>query len=342
MNGSMKFTPLDPRGMPHGIDSHYSMSDSSGNTLQTPKNEVITSAIVQLRDDNMYRQRVWRKWLPGETWDAVLTLYGLIDGRLFTVYATKFNAAMIRSNRLFGGPSMESFDGTNQSGISCVRFIKTFYHLVTDPFDQADYPCPLDTIWKDRVASAAADVLMSSAPRIVITRSLSMTSLFSAMTFKDKLQTATPDEALSRTSEEDTTSTAEQHFNEAASSCASSPPESMTTTGCAGAFPPSTTCTSTAHCLQQEEAEQYHDGRLLPNALVLPEVQDGTEAMELHNQAGSSFMYYWNSRDAWNLFAGGGNTSFEQFSANGGGDTVFDILEGHVTVMQSVNKTVNG
>ena len=117
----------------------------------------------------------------------------------------------------------------------------------------------------------------------------------------------------------------------------------MTTTRCAGAASPPTTCTSsTAHCLQQEEAEQYHEGRLLHNALeMLPEVQE--DATVLHNQQpGSSLMYYWSSCDAWNLFASGGSTSFEQLSANGGGNTVFDILEGHVTVLQSVNKTVNG
>ena len=121
-------------------------------------------------------------------------MYGLIDGRLFTVDATKFNAAMIQSNRLIDGPSMERFDGTNQSGIFRVRFIKTFYYMVTDPFDQAKYPCPLDTKWKDRVASAAADVLMSSSPRIAISRS-STTAHFSALTFKDTLQTATLDKA---------------------------------------------------------------------------------------------------------------------------------------------------
>ena len=67
--------------------------------------------------------------------------------------------------------------------------------------------------------------------------------------------------------------------------------------------------------------------------------------MPLKNQK-TRALCFWRSRDAWNLFAGGGGGSFEQFSANvtnaGGGYSVFDILEGHIMVLQSVSKTPNG
>jgi hypothetical protein len=55
---------------------------------------------------------------------------------------------------------------------------------------------------------------------------------------------------------------------------------------------------------------------------------------------------FWSSCDAWNLFAGRGGGSFEQFSANntnaGVSNCVLDILEGHIMDLQSASKTPNG
>ena len=233
------------------------MSEASILKLQTPKDGIITSAFMRLLDDKRYRRQLCRKWLPAETWAAKLTMSGLIDESLYTaVDAAMFNVAMSRSKRLFHGPSIDRFDGSNQSGIFRVVFQKKRYYMVTDPFDQAEYPNPLNKIWKASVVATAADVMSEPSRTMVIARSSSMASLFSAMTFKDKLQTASQGEALSRTSEEDTTSTAgEQHFNEEATASSSNAPESMTTKWCAGGASPPTTCTtSSVHCRQQEEA----------------------------------------------------------------------------------------
>jgi hypothetical protein len=70
------------------------MSDPSCLKLQTPRSEVVVSAFLQLRDDQVCRQRLWRTWLPAETWVAVLTMSGLIDDTVFTVDTVKFNDAL--------------------------------------------------------------------------------------------------------------------------------------------------------------------------------------------------------------------------------------------------------
>lgn len=145
---------------------------------------------MRLRDDKIYRQRVWRIWLPAETWATVLTLPGLIDGSLCPLDATKFNAAMIWSKQLFDEPAMDRLDGTNQSGIFHVRFQMHLYYIAHR------------SIWSGRISmsswhnverqrvSMAADVMSA----IVESRS-SMTSLFAVMTFKDKLLNSTWDKS---------------------------------------------------------------------------------------------------------------------------------------------------
>jgi hypothetical protein len=265
---------------------------------------------------------VWRKWLPAETWAEILTLSGLVDESVCRVDATMLNAAMIRSKQFFDGPAMDRFDGTNPTGIFRVRFQKKFYYMLTDPFEQADYPCPLDIKWKDSVISVAMEVMSA----IVITRS-SVSSLFSVMTLKDKLPTAVTQDKSSQPSKGDTI----LHFYETSASTRSVL-ESITTMRPAGASSPNSTSSSDCH-QQQDKEEERHEG--------MPCIFVRDDASAFHIQA--STLCFWNSRDAWNLFAGGGSTSFEEFSADiGGGNNVLDILEGHVVALQSASKTLNG
>ncbi|KAI2490938.1 hypothetical protein MHU86_23626 [Fragilaria crotonensis] len=199
---------------------------------------------------------------------------------------------------------------------------KKFYYMLTDPFEQADYPCPLDIKWKDSVISVAMEVMSA-----IITRS-SVSSLFSVMTLKDKLPTtAVTQDKSSQPSKGDTI----LHFYETSASTRSVL-ESITTMRPAGASSPNSTSSSDCH-QQQDKEEERHEG--MPCNFVRD------DASAFHIQA--STLCFWNSRDAWNLFAGGGSTSFEEFSADiGGGNNVLDILEGHVVALQSASKTLNG
>ena len=56
--------------------------------------------------------------------------------------------------------------------------------------------------------------------------------------------------------------------------------------------------------------------------------------------------YWWNSHDhVWKLFAGGGNTSFEDFLAASivsGNTVLLDIFEANIMVLKAVSKTKNG
>ncbi|KAI2502439.1 hypothetical protein MHU86_12015 [Fragilaria crotonensis] len=291
------------------------MSEAVGSKLPTPKFAIIRSAFVRLCSDELFRLRVWRKWLPAETWAAALTISGLIDENVCTVDAKQFNAAMIRSKIHFDGPSMDRFDGSNRSGIFRVAFQKKLYYMVTDPFEQVEYPFPLDTQWKDRVVSVALDVLSVG----VKTRSRT-TSLFS---FKKDNEVALSnlEVFLSSTSSTMQVCNEPQQLVKAAST--NSPLDSKTTGSCAGAttLPP---LISSHHRLQQQEGRLQEDTTLL------------------HSHAGA--LLFWSSRDAWNLFQGGGSTSFEQFSAvnDETGESVLDILKHHINVLQSVSRTPNG
>ncbi|KAI2506316.1 hypothetical protein MHU86_8147 [Fragilaria crotonensis] len=171
--------------------------------------------------------------------------------------------------------------------------------MVTAPLEQAEYPRPLDAKWKESVVSMAADVLSNIRTR----STASLDSLFSAMSFKDKLQVST-NEASSTSPITETT---------------------ITTTHAASLI-------SSHHC-HDPQAEQLQEGLY-------------DETLALQNQKTAGAFCFWSSREAWNLFAGGSGTSYEQFSANitnaGGGSSVLDILEGHIVVLQSVSKTPNG
>ncbi|KAI2495979.1 hypothetical protein MHU86_18546 [Fragilaria crotonensis] len=288
------------------------MSEAAGLTLPAPKFAIIRSAFMRLCSDETFRLRVWRKWLPAEIWAAALTLSGLIDESICIVDAKKFNAAMFRSKLHFDGLSMDRFDGTNQSGVFRITFQKTMYYVVTDPFEQVEYPYPLDKKWKDRVVSIAADVLSIG----IRTRSTT-SSLFS---FKDnEVDSATLDKFLSSSSK----LTEPQQYTKDASLSTTSPEESTDTRSAVGAAV-SSHRSSDQHDWQQEQELQGVPRVLQNNTSTLP---------------------FWNSHDAWNLFVGGGHTSFEKFSAannNDGGESVLDILEHNVIVLQSVSKTPSG
>ena len=89
--------------------------------------------------------------------------------------------------------------------------------------------------------------------------------------------------------------------------------------------------------MQDPHKERLRDDDILP-ILLLPGIEQQDESIE------SMLRYWWNSRDAWNLFAGGGTTSFEDFlvASVGSGDTVLDILKAHIMVLQAVSKSMNG
>ena len=283
------------------------MSEAVGFKVPTSKFAIIRSAFMRLCFDEMFRLRVWRKWLPAETWAAALTLSGLIDESVCVVDAKKFNAAMIRSKLHFDGLLIDRFDGTNHSGVFRITFQKTMYYVVTDPFEQVEYPYPLDTKWKDRVVSIAADVLS------IRLRTRSTTS--SLFSFKDKEvdTTTTLDKFLPRSSE-----LTEQQYTKAAS--ASTSPLESTATRHVGAV---LSHSSSDHRRQEQG--------LRGETTVLKDC--------------TSTSIFWTSHEAWNLFVGGGSTALEQFSVannNGSGESVLDILEQHIIALQSVSKSPSG
>ena len=87
--------------------------------------------------------------------------------------------------------------------------------------------------------------------------------------------------------------------------------------------------------MQDPHEERLRDDDILP--ILLPGIEQQDESIE------SMLSYWWNSRDTWNLFAGGDNTLFEDFLAAsvGSGNTVLDILEARIMVLQAVSKTMN-
>ncbi len=175
---------------------------------------------------------------------------------------------------------MDRFDGTNPTGIFRVRFQKKFYSMLTDPFEQADYPCPLDIKWKDSVISVAMEVMSA----IVITRS-SVSSLFSVMKLKDKLPTAVTQDKSSQPSKGDTI----LHFYETSASTRSVLESITTIMRPAGASSPNRTSSSDCH-QQQGKEEERHEG--MPCNFVRD------DASAFHIQA--STLCFWNSREAWN------------------------------------------
>lgn len=243
--------------------------------LPTPKYAIIRNAFIRLCADELFHMLVRRKWLPAETWCAALTMSGLVDERVCIVDAKKFNAAMIRSKLPFDGSSMDRFDGTNETGVFRIKFQNVLYYMVTAPYEQTEYPCPLDIKWKEGVVSMAANVLS-----IIRTRSTaSLDTLFNTLSFNDELRVTTTK----------------------AASTSPTPPETTTISQTASRR-------SSSHCPQQDE--QRHEG--LQDGLIL---HDETMALQ-QNQKSGTVLCYWSSRDAWNLFAGGGLASFEQFSAD--------------------------
>ncbi|KAI2492108.1 hypothetical protein MHU86_919 [Fragilaria crotonensis] len=142
---------------------------------------IIRSAFVKICADEMFRRRVWKKWLPAETWAEALRASGLIDADVHLIDVKSFNAAMIRSKLDFNGHLMERFDGTNNSGIFRVTFQRKWYYLVTDPNTQVAYPSPLDTNWKERVHLNANNVLATQSTR----SSVRAPSILSLLSFHD-------------------------------------------------------------------------------------------------------------------------------------------------------------
>ena len=318
------------------------MTDPSCLKLQTPRSEILVSAFLRLRDDQVCRERLWRTWLPAETWAAALTMSGLIDGTVFTVDAAKFNMALSRCRRHLG-PSMDRFDGTNQSGVFRIKYIRSFYYMLTDPYCQAEYPSPLDKKWKDSVDSVATDVLrqLVALSGGVVTRSTSSTTALSAMmlqhfNFNEYLpplnspMTTTQPAALSSTSTSDSCDQLEEAKEDAHE-------EKLRDVG--DALLPILRLRSATTVQQQNETVQDPQEERLRDDDIQPAIE------RQDNESNASMLScYWISRDALNLFAGGGSTSYEEFlAANvGSGNTVLDILDAHIAVLQAVGKTMNG
>ena len=94
-------------------------------------------------NDMLHLAGVKRKWLPAETWAAVLTLSHLVEENLCSVDAQKFNAAIIRSKAPLDGSSMDRFEGENNSGVFRGKFQNILYYMVSASFEQAEYLRPL-------------------------------------------------------------------------------------------------------------------------------------------------------------------------------------------------------
>ena len=283
------------------------MSDPSCvKELHSPRNEVLVSAFLWLRDDKMCRERVWKKWLPAETWVSVITMSGLIDTNVFTVDAAKFNRALSRSKGNLGGLSMDRFDRGNESGVFRVKFSKKYYYLLTDPQRGQAQPYPtMNSKWKESVDSEASDVLMHLIElSSIVARRYTRTTSSSIKEFL----------ALSSSRLEHFT------FNEEYT------------------LP---ILPATMLLVQQDQEEdnttvQEQQAPILPLILPVEQQQDA--------EPDKPIVCFWTSYDAFILFAGGSSVSYDEFMATNisSGKTVVDLLETHIAVLQAVSKKVDG
>jgi hypothetical protein len=82
-----------------------------------------------------------------------------------TFNVRNFNTAMARSKSEFNGLLIERFDGSNTTGVFRLTFQKRKYYYVTNQNTQVLYPKPLDTNWKKAVLDVAKGVLSIRALR---------------------------------------------------------------------------------------------------------------------------------------------------------------------------------
>ena len=121
----------------------------------------ITSALLKLRDHELWGPKLSDQWLPAGTWREALSLARLMDPS-FAIEDWDFNRAMSHKHSPWR-VSMNWFDGTNTTGVFRVvsgsKMVKMYYY-VTEPGKQVSYPCPLDSDWKTCVAAAGEQALI--------------------------------------------------------------------------------------------------------------------------------------------------------------------------------------
>jgi hypothetical protein len=123
---------------------------------------ILTDAITLIQSDITYGPRLSNCWLPASTWVEALTKSNLIDVSL-AIDVRKFNSAMSKSP-LFG-EVMHQFDGSNTTGVFRITFQNKFFYFFTQESRQASYPVPLNSVWKEKVMEAAANVLVIPSTR---------------------------------------------------------------------------------------------------------------------------------------------------------------------------------
>jgi hypothetical protein len=286
---------------------------------------------------------------------------GLIDSNVFTIDTIKFNRALIRSKGKLDGPSMDQFDGRNESGVFRVKFCKRFYYLLTDPQrGQAQAYPTMNTEWKESVDSAAAEVLMHlvQLSSIVARRNTRTTSaamkLFSGassspsehFTFNEDLLPMLPATVSLTLQQQDYDETVQEYHpilpltlleqpqeQQLFSGASSSPSEHFTFNEDLLPMLPTTVSLTLQQQDYDETVQEYHP--ILPLTL-LEQPQEQQHPIQLTS--------FWTSHESFNLFAGGSSTSYDEFMATNvvTGETVVDIVETHLAVLQAVSKTVDG
>jgi hypothetical protein len=126
------------------------------------KYSLLTDAVMRIRSDITYGPRLSDCWLPSSTWVEALRKMNPIDESI-EIDVRKFNTAMSKSP-LFG-EVMHQFDGSNTTGVFRITFQNKIFNFFTQESRQASYPLLLNSVWKDNLMEAAADVLVIPSTR---------------------------------------------------------------------------------------------------------------------------------------------------------------------------------
>jgi hypothetical protein len=125
------------------------------------KYSFLTDAVMQIRSDITYGPRLSDCWPPASTWVEALRKMNLIDASI-AIDVRKFNTAS--KSPLFG-EVMHQFDGSNTTGVFRITFQNKFFYFFTQESRQVSYPVPLNSVCKDKVMEAAANVLVIPSTR---------------------------------------------------------------------------------------------------------------------------------------------------------------------------------
>ena len=126
-----------------------------------PHFAIVTSAVSQLRDHEVWGPRLCHQWLSAGTWVQAWNMSGPLDPSLEIKETKFFNTAMGHRNSPWRD-ALNCFDGSNTTGVFRVTYgptNRTMYYYVTEPGKQVCYPFPLDQDWKARADAAGVQAL---------------------------------------------------------------------------------------------------------------------------------------------------------------------------------------